>query len=128
MFSLTKLRGFATRTTAQFKIYPAENAVKNRALVESIGETTDQRAFIAWHPKKEYPYEFTRPLPTLTEQINHSLIKDEVLHAAENAFNRKTGTFSIDKLSKLTFTCRHRWYPRSRDKKAKQTPMDRTYL
>lgn len=45
---------------AKFKVYAPENTIRNRSLVEAIGESRDQTAFFAWHPKKEIPYEFTR--------------------------------------------------------------------
>lgn len=114
----------------RFKVFPAENAVRNRALVESIGETKDQTAFLAWHPKKEIPYEFTRPLPTKVEQKSQSVLKQQAIESAEVAWRLKRPEFSRDELSRLTFTTKHRWFPRSRDKKMnyKKTPMDRRYL
>lgn len=109
-------------------MFPRETAVKGRALVDSIAESQDQQCFYAWHPKKEIPYEFTRPLPPKQEQYNTSLMKEEALDEAMRAHRHEYPEKVIEKLSSLTFTCKHRWYPRSRDKKAKKTPMDRTYL
>lgn len=114
----------------RFKVYPTENAVRNRALVEAIGESQDQTAFFAWHPKKEVPYEFTRPLPEVVEIKSQSVIKQQAIESAEVAWRLKRPEFSRAELMKLTFTSKHRWFPRSRDKKLnfKKTPMDRRYL
>lgn len=114
----------------RFKVYPTENAIRNRALVEAIGESQDQTAFLAWHPKKEVPYEFTRPIPVKPEQKHQSVLKQQAIESAEVAWRLKQPDFSRAELAKLTFTTKHRWFPRSRDKKMnfKKTPMDRRYL
>lgn len=115
---------------AKFKILAPENAVKNRSLVEAIAESSDKTAFFAWHPKQNFPYEFTRPLPTKIEQNSASLLKEQSIAAAQTAFKLKHPEFSRAELSRVTFTSKHRWFPRSRDKKQnfKKTEMDRKYL
>lgn len=123
----TLLRNFATKSI-NTKIYPPINLVKNRALVESIAESQDQQAYFAWHPKKEFPYEFTKPLPKIETQVTSSIVKDEILEAAMKAYKHNYPDLARANLSKLTFTTKHRWFPRSRDKKAKKTVMDRPYL
>jgi large subunit ribosomal protein L42 len=121
------LRNFSSKV-AKFQVFPAETAMKNRALVESIAESQDQMAFYAWHPKKEIPYEFTKPLPPPQERINTSLMREEALDEAMRAHKHEYPDLVRDKLAKITFTTKHRWFPRSRDKKAKKTEMDRPYL
>lgn len=121
------IRSFSTKVSS-FKVYPAETPVRCRALVESIAKSRDQQSFIAWHPKKEIPYEFTRPLPKFETEFNSSLIKDEILEQALKAYKHSYPDLVRENLSKLTFTTKHRWFPRSRDKKAKKTIMDRPYL
>lgn len=127
MLRLIFKRNFSAKTL-QFKVFSAETPEKNRSLVESIAESNDQRAFFAWHPKKEFPYEFTKSIPTAKQQITNSLIKDEILEKALKAYRHEYPDLVREKLSKLTFTTKHRWFPRSRDKKAKKTEMDRPYL
>ncbi|KAG5678124.1 hypothetical protein PVAND_007823 [Polypedilum vanderplanki] len=121
------LRNFSSKSI-NLKYYPRVTGVQNKALVEGIAVTQDQRAFVAWHPKKEFPYEFTRPIPSITKQVSNSLMKEEVLDAAKQAYKHNYPNLVNQKLSALTFTTKHRWYPRSRDKKAKKTEMDRPYL
>lgn len=118
------------RVLAKFKVYPPTNSVNNRALVDAIAESNDQSAFFAWHPKKEFPYEYTRPLPTKVEQKNHSLLKQRAIEEAQVAWKLKHPEFSRAELMKITSTTKHRWFPRSRDKKMnyKKTPMERPYL
>lgn len=117
------------RLLTKFKVFPEETPVRHRALVETIAESKDQTAFFAWHPKKEIPYEFTRPLPTAIEQKSYSMLKDQKLEDAKQAFSLTNNQhFVIERLTKVTFTSKHRWFPRSRDKKAKKTEMDRPYL
>lgn len=62
MFSNSCKRLFSSsaRLLVRFKTYPPENPLGHRALVEAIGESKDQTAFFAWHPRQEFPYEFTR--------------------------------------------------------------------
>lgn len=128
MLSFKRFFSFSKQILARHKVFPPLNIIGNRAFVESIAESQDGTAFFAWHPKKEVPYEFTRPLPVALESNNNSLLREQAVEAAKVAWKLKRPEFSREELSKLTFTTVHRWYPRSRDKKAKKTPMDRRYL
>lgn len=125
--SFKLLRNFSTKIE-KFQVFPKETTVKGRALVDSIAESHDQQCFYAWHPKKEIPYEFTRPLPLKQVSASTSLMKEEALEEAMRAYKHEYPEQVVEKLSSLTFTTKHRWFPRSRDKKAKKTPMDRPYL
>lgn len=118
------------RALESFKIFPAENPIKNRALVEAIAESKDQKAIFAWHPKKDFPYELTRPLPTKIDQTSSSLLKEKSIQDAAVAFKLNHPEFSRAELVRLTSTSKHRWFPKSRTRKShyKQTPMDRPYL
>lgn len=129
MFS-KRFFSISSRALETFKIFPALNPVKNRALVEAIAESKDQTTIFAWHPKKEFPYEFTRPLPTKNEQTSSSLLKEKSIQDAAVAWKLKHPEFSRAELMKLTSTSKHRWFPKCRSKKYnyKKTPMDRTYM
>jgi len=132
MFSLNSKRFFTNscKLLTRFKVYPAETAVRNQALVESIAESQDKAAFFAWHPKKPFPYELTRPLPVKQETKSQSVLKEEAIEKAQTAFSLKRPEFSRAELARLTFTTVHRWFPKARSKKwnYKKTPMDRKYL
>lgn len=121
------LRNFSSKVV-KFQVFPKDTALKNRALVDSIAESQDSQAFYAWHPKKEIPYEFTSPLPAQKERISTSLMREEKLDEALILHKHEYPDLVRNKLAKMTFTTKHRWFPRSRDKKAKKTEMDRPYL
>ena len=122
------LRHFSSKPIS-FKSFPKLNSVDNSASVQSVALSKDESTFVAWHPKvKDFPYEFSRPIPTVQEQHSASLLKDKSVQTALNAFKNKHPEIARQELMKITYTTKHRWYPRARDKKAKKTPMDRPYL
>lgn len=104
------------------------NAVGGRGLVESMHVLKGGRIIAAWHPDPAYPYELSQPLPAVSVEQNPSLLKEEVLRTAMSAFSNRRPEVAREELTRLTYTCKNRWFPRSRDKKAKKTPMDRPYL
>lgn len=132
MFSLNSKRFFTNscQLLTKFKVYPAETSVRNKALVESIAGSQDNTAFFVWHPKKSFPYEFTRPLPAKLETKNQSVLKEEAIEKAKTAYSLKRPEFTRAELARLTFTTVHRWFPKARAKKwnFKKTPMERKYL
>jgi large subunit ribosomal protein L42 len=123
----TIIRNFSSKSV-NFKVYPRENPVKNHTSVQAIALSKDESCFIAYHPKPEFPYEFSRPIPEATVRQNQSLLKEQALETAYQAFKNKHPEVARQELTKITFTTKHRWFPRSRDKRAKKTPMDREYL
>lgn len=125
--SLTKL--FSRNNGLRLiKSYSSKTATGHWSLVEKIALTDDAKTFVAWHPQKEFPYEFTRPIPVIEERNRSTVIKEEALSTAMSAFKSKKPEIAREELQRLTFTTKHRWFPRARDKKAKKTPMDRPYL
>lgn len=119
------LRSFSTKT---LQLSTNKNALRGRNLVEAVAVSRNGRTVVAWHPELEFPYEFTKPLPVASEKQYSSLIKDEALASAMGAFKEKKPEVARAELMRLTHTTKHRWFPRSRDKRAKSTPMDRPYL
>ncbi|XP_020717092.1 39S ribosomal protein L42, mitochondrial isoform X2 [Ceratitis capitata] len=83
---------------------------------------------VAWHPDLEFPYELTKPLPNAATIQNEALVKENSLRTAMSAFKNKKPEIARQEIMQLTHTTKHRWFPRSRDKRAKNTPMDRPYL
>ncbi|KAG5892926.1 hypothetical protein JTB14_006240 [Gonioctena quinquepunctata] len=88
----------------------------------------DECTLLAWHPRQDFPYECTRPLPETEEYAESSVLKTTLTAEVMNIFNKKTPEQARQELMNITHTTKHRWFPRSRDKRAKKTPMDRTYL
>lgn len=127
MLRINLIRNFSSKVS-KFQVFSPETKVKTRSLVDSIAESKNQQAFFAWHPKKEIAYEFTRPLPKAKEQTYVTLMKEEKLEEALKAYKHDYSDGVRGELSKLTFTTKHRWFPRSRDRLAKKTEMDRKYL
>nr|CAH7722506.1 unnamed protein product [Callosobruchus chinensis] len=90
-----------------------------------IAVTDDGSTIVAWHPKDDFPYECTRPLPEPVVVESTSVLKTNMTPELMSVFNKKTPEQARQELMDITFTTKHRWFPRARDKKAKKTPMDR---
>lgn len=88
---------------------------------------TGGNVFVAWHPDQDFPYECSKPI-NLNTKSNASLLKKNVIANANEAFQYKDREMVIRELKAATYTTKHIWYPRGRDKRAKKTPMDRPYL
>ncbi|CAH1099918.1 unnamed protein product [Psylliodes chrysocephalus] len=95
---------------------------------QRIVVTDDGNTIVAWHPKEDFPYECTRPLPDEQTIETDSVLKTTVTPELLSIFNKKTPEQSRQELMNITHTTKHRWFPRARDKRAKKTPMDREYL
>lgn len=96
------------------------------AIEDPIVVTDDGSTIVCWHPEKMYPYEFTKPMP---ENIpRHNILKTSKEEAMKLMSKKPRDKEIAEDCAKLTNTSFHRWLPRSRDKKAKKTPPDRTYL
>lgn len=129
MNSLALSRLFCRNTGLNhIKSYSSKTATGHWSLVEKIALTDDRKTFVAWHPQQEFPYEFTRPIPVYEQRDQSAIIKESALNTATNAFVKKHPEIARQELQRITFTTKHRWFPRARDKKAKKTPMDRPYL
>ncbi|XP_022901808.2 large ribosomal subunit protein mL42 [Onthophagus taurus] len=92
-----------------------------------FAKTDDGSTFVFWHPKKEFSYENTRPLPEVKAESS-GVLKTELSHQLKEVFNKKSPDMAREELMRITYTTKHKWFPRSRDRKAKKTPMDREYL
>ncbi|CAG9821826.1 unnamed protein product [Phaedon cochleariae] len=104
-------------------------AIRNISKDHKIVVVDQGSTILAYHPKEDFPYECTKPLPEIDQiEAESSLLKTTVTPELLNIFNKKTPEQARQELMNLTHTTKHRWFPRSRDKKAKKTPMDREYL
>ncbi|XP_055379790.1 39S ribosomal protein L42, mitochondrial [Condylostylus longicornis] len=128
MFSSAKLTLLRKFSTNAINLSIKYNAVGGLRLVEQMAAIKSRKMFVAWHPDQDFPYEFTKPIPPEEVIDSGSLIKEDTLNTAMSAFKNKQPKVARQELMNLTYTTKHRWYPRARDKKAKKTPMDRKYL
>lgn len=92
---------------------------------ELIAFMENKNMIVCWHPEQDFPYEFTKPLPEVPKDNSPLKVGDKEV---AQIFRQMKPEFVIEKLAALTYTTKHRWYPRSRDKRAKKTEMDRPYL
>ncbi|XP_017776561.1 PREDICTED: 39S ribosomal protein L42, mitochondrial [Nicrophorus vespilloides] len=91
--------------------------------------TNDESTFVAWHPKQDFPYECTKPLPEVEcKDDENSVLKMQFTPELYSILNKKKPEEARLELMNITHTTKHRWFPRARDRKAKKTPMDRPYL
>lgn len=89
--------------------------------------TDDGSMIVALHRDKEFPYELSRPLPEEIKK-DHSVLKMTDYEEVKRVFKNMPAEMSRKQLSSLTLTTEHRWFPRARDKKAKENEMNRPYL
>ncbi|CAB1419017.1 unnamed protein product [Pleuronectes platessa] len=77
-----------------------------------IGVTSDGKTFVCYHPTVDVPYEFTLPVERPDPITNPVETHDQVLKArlSKEVLNDKKGP-TIEELSKMFFTTKHRWYP-----------------
>ncbi|CAN7988384.1 unnamed protein product, partial [Ixodes hexagonus] len=75
--------------------------------------TDDGSTIVCWHPEEEFPYEHTKPLPKIDPVLNEG---DSALKLQVRLDNIKrhyrNERLEIEALTKLTYTTKHRWYPR----------------
>lgn len=95
--------------------------------VKKVVTTNDNTTFVAWHPTNVFQYQHSIPLSSHSIQ-NITLLEDDAIQTAMQAFGNKRPEIAQQELMKLTNTSKHTWKPRQRDRKAKKTPMDREYL
>ncbi|XP_042326626.1 39S ribosomal protein L42, mitochondrial [Sceloporus undulatus] len=91
--------------------------------------TSDGKTIVCYHPSVDIPYEHTRPVPRRDPLDYKDETHDQVLKSRleeEKLKNQKGPT--IEQLSKMFYTTKHRWYPvgqyHTRRKKT-NTPKDR---
>lgn len=101
--------------------YPTESK-------EEMTITDDGSVIICWHPEKPFPYECSKPVPVEVTAQSKTVLKVDDKEEMYKVFRHKKEELVREELMKITYTTKHRWFPRSRDKKAKKTPPNRPYL
>lgn len=86
----------------------------------------DDNMVVCWHPEQPFPYEYSKPLPVrLPEPESVLKIGEKEIKAV---FRKENKAILPEELAKITYTAKHRWYPRARSKKAKKTVPDRPFM
>ncbi|XP_076578610.1 large ribosomal subunit protein mL42 [Chaetodon auriga] len=78
-----------------------------------IGVTSDGKTIVCYHPTVDIPYELTQPIERPDPVTNQVETHDQVLkaHLSKEVLKDKAGP-TIEELSKMFFTTKHRWYPK----------------
>ncbi|XP_012278550.1 39S ribosomal protein L42, mitochondrial [Orussus abietinus] len=95
-------------------------------LPSQVVVVADDDTIVCWHPEETFPYECSKPLPEAKPGSNSVLKIGE--NEINSVFRKVNPELAPQMLAKITFTTKHRWYPRSRDRKAKKTEPNRPYL
>ncbi|TMS02634.1 39S ribosomal protein L42, mitochondrial [Larimichthys crocea] len=77
-----------------------------------IAATSDGKTIVCYHPAADIPYELTQPIERPDPVTNTTETHDQVLkaHLSKEVLRDKPGP-TIEELSKMFFTTKHRWYP-----------------
>ncbi|CAG4979705.1 unnamed protein product [Parnassius apollo] len=89
--------------------------------------TNDGSTIVALHPDKDFPYEFSKPLPEKNKEEN-GILKMSDYNEVKRVFKNMKPEMARKQLASLTLTTEHRWFPRARDKKSKKNEMNRPFL
>ncbi|KAJ4449355.1 hypothetical protein ANN_00753 [Periplaneta americana] len=108
-------------------IKPVRCMSSSKKLDEQITVTDDGSTIVFWHPEPHFPYECSRPIPE-NKQETLGAMKVQSLDEVRSIFKEKKEEFVRQELMNITYTTKHRWFPRSRDKYRREIPPDREYL
>uniref|UniRef100_A0A8B9IUS0 Large ribosomal subunit protein mL42 n=1 Tax=Amazona collaria TaxID=241587 RepID=A0A8B9IUS0_9PSIT len=77
-----------------------------------LAVTSDLKTIVCYHPSLEIPYEHTKPIPRPDPVNNKEENLDQVLKSRLNEKELKNDQGpTIEELSKMFYTTKHRWYP-----------------
>ncbi|XP_054719936.1 28S ribosomal protein L42, mitochondrial-like [Uloborus diversus] len=80
---------------------------------------------VCWHPEQHPPYEHTKPLPDIPQELceGDSVLKLQYRREGKHRFQPDGPT--IPELAKITYTTKHRWYPNLEKRYEDPPPIDR---
>ncbi|XP_033337311.1 mitochondrial ribosomal protein L42 [Megalopta genalis] len=108
---------FTCKRYSSFKKLPAELIVP-----------LNKEMIVCWHPEQEFPYECSLPLPEEKQPVSDSVLCIGGKEIAEVFYNKRREEV-IQELAKISYTTKHRWYPKGKKaKRARKTEPERTYL
>ncbi|KAG8005646.1 39S ribosomal protein L42, partial [Nibea albiflora] len=78
-----------------------------------IGVTSDGKTIVCYHPAPDIPYELTQPIERPDPVTNTIETHDQILkaHLSKEVLKKGKEGPTIEELSKMFFTTKHRWYP-----------------
>ncbi|XP_071486178.1 large ribosomal subunit protein mL42-like [Diadema antillarum] len=75
-------------------------------------ESADGEMIVCYHPTEDFPYEHTRPIPrpdpSMPESSAEGMLK---VKFKSKSWDRERQGPSIEELSEMFYTTKHRWYP-----------------
>ncbi|KAM4747884.1 large ribosomal subunit protein mL42 [Rhinophrynus dorsalis] len=89
--------------------------------------TSDGKTIVCYHPSVEIPYEHTKPIPRHDPVQSQGDTHELVLKTRLSDVKANPGP-TIEELSKMFYTTKHRWYPVGQYHKRrmkKNSPKDR---
>ncbi|XP_063301225.1 large ribosomal subunit protein mL42 [Pelobates fuscus] len=72
--------------------------------------TSDGKTIVCYHPSVDIPYEHTKPIPVQDPLHCHEETHEQVLKARLREADPSPAP-TIEQLSKMFYTTKHRWYP-----------------
>uniref|UniRef100_A0A672T9P8 Large ribosomal subunit protein mL42 n=1 Tax=Sinocyclocheilus grahami TaxID=75366 RepID=A0A672T9P8_SINGR len=77
-----------------------------------IAVTSDGNTIVCYHPTVDVPYELSQPIVMPDVVSDHAETHEQVLKArlGKEVLNNKQAP-TIEELSKMFYTTKHRWYP-----------------
>lgn len=128
ILSKSKVKMSVLLRTFHFAVRNKSASLLSVCNFSKITITDDGSTFVALHPEQKFPYELSKPMPIEEVRTKNSPLKMDDREEVMRVFKDISPDTARENLMKMTLTTKHHWFPRSRDKKKKLTPMDRTYL
>ncbi|XP_028255316.1 large ribosomal subunit protein mL42 [Parambassis ranga] len=118
LHSLTRLSNGSTLRCVQSCLVPVRQKSSAPTLEGAncnveLGVTSDGKTIVCYHPAVDVPYELTQPIERSDPLTNTVETHDQILkaHLSKEVLKDKEGP-SIEELSKMFFTTKHRFYPK----------------
>ncbi|XP_033360479.1 39S ribosomal protein L42, mitochondrial [Bombus vosnesenskii] len=105
----------------------AKRYLSSVKLPSEIAIPMNNDMIICWHPEREFPYEYSLPLPEEKQISSNSVLCIGEKEIAE-VFKQKKEEVVVEELSKLTYTTKHRWYPKNWRRRLRKVETERPYL
>lgn len=108
--NITRFRA-GTFLSSHNKSTVSGSPVNDNSNVE-IAVTSDGNTIVCYHPTEDVPYELTQPVVRTDAVSGHAETHEQVLkdRLGKEVLNHKQAP-TIEELSKMFYTTKHRWYP-----------------
>ncbi|XP_076176440.1 mitochondrial ribosomal protein L42 [Ptiloglossa arizonensis] len=113
--------------TARILNISCKRYLSSNKLPMQIVTSINNEMIICWHPKQEFPYEYSLPLPEEKQIESTSILCIGEKEIAET-YKSKRREEMVQDLAKITYTTKHRWYPNNSERKIRRIEPDRPYL